>query len=150
MKRLSHNRKFIILAFFIPSFILLSVSCVYAYLVGSAMGEGRELIDCVFQRNFLLYCPGCGGSRSLYYFMRLDIIKAFIYYPALPYSAVVLLVADIKALMSFIKDDLSYIRNFKNIYLILIPIIILLNFLVRNVLLFLGIDYIGDIASLFV
>jgi hypothetical protein len=146
MKKLfSRERKYIILVFFLPSLLLLTVSAVYAFLVGSAEESGEKLFECAFQSIFPFYCPGCGGSRSLYYLMRLDLVKSFIFYPALPLSALILLDVDIRALVSFIKNDLSAVKKFKLNVLLLIPIVIMLNFIIRNFLLFFGIDYIGDI-----
>ncbi len=147
-KFFSRDKKYILLVFFLPSLLLLLVSAVYAYLIGGAEEEGEKLFECAFQSIFPFYCPGCGGSRSLYYLMRLEVVKSFIYYPALPVSALILIDVDIRALVSFIKDDLSALKKFKLNILLLIPILIMLNFLIRNALLFFGIDYIGDIIKM--
>ncbi len=141
----SRERKYIILVFFLPSLLLLAVSAVYAYLIGGAEESGEKLFECAFQSIFPFYCPGCGGSRSLYYLMRLDLLKSFIYFPALPLSALILIDVDIRSLISFIKNDLTAVRKFKLNVLLIIPIVIMLNFVIRNALLFFGIDYIGDI-----
>ena len=108
----------------------------------------KELImdgACSFQERFRLYCPGCGGSRSLACFMRLDLINSFIYYPPITVSAIVLIDYDRRLLTSVIKGKDSYISNFKYYTFLLIPISIILTFIIRNILLlFFGIDTVGD------
>lgn len=149
MKRkfFSENRIRLLLTFGTCGVLLLAISVVYALLVGGAEESGEKLFECAFQEVFPLYCPGCGGSRSLYYLMRLDIVKSFIYYPALPVAALILIDLYIRAIISFVKDDPLYIKKFRLNILLIIPIIILLNFAIRNILLHLGIDYIGDFSG---
>ena len=143
-KFFTENRIRLLFTFGIPSALLLAICFVYSYFVGEAVESGKKLFECSFQQIFPLYCPGCGGSRSLYYLMRLDIIKSFLYYPALPIAAVILADVYIRALVSFIRDDLSCIKSFRLGCLLIIPLTILFTFIIRNVLLYMGIDYIGD------
>lgn len=139
-------RKKIFIIFALANSLLLSVTLIYSYMINNAITEGYEVVECFFKHNFLFYCPGCGGSRSLFYLTKLDIIKSFIYYPPLPLSLLIIIDLDIRALISFIKNDSLPIKKFKPEILILIPIFIFLNFILRNFLLIVfGIDYIGDI-----
>ena len=52
---------------------------------------------------------------------------------------------DFSVLLSILKRNLFYIERFPYKLLILIPAIILLNFAIRNTLLFFGIDYIKSV-----
>lgn len=54
---------------------------------------GREGIGafppCVFRNATGLFCPGCGGTRAIYYFVRGEIIKSFFFHPFVPYTVIV-------------------------------------------------------------
>ncbi len=135
----------ILTVFVFSNLILISVSIVYSFMVLKAEKEGREVIECFFKHTLFLYCPGCGGSRSLLYLLKFDIIKSFLYYPALPVAALIILDLDIRAAIAFIKNDVNPIKKFKANILLVIPILIFINFFVRNILLLgFGIDYLGD------
>ena len=75
----------------------------------------------------------------------LDILSSFILFPAIPYTVGVLVFCDMMAVKSIIYDDPKPLLSITSKPFLLIPIIVMLNFLVRNILLFFGIDYIGDI-----
>ena len=137
-------RKKITFYLFIPHCLLIVISVIYKILTDSAIAEGREFIECSFKHKFHLYCPGCGGSRSLSALLSFDFVRSFKLFPALPISVIILSDLYIRALISFIKNDEIYLKNFKPIILTLIPFIIILNFFLRNILLFYGIDLIGD------
>ena len=34
-----------------------------------------------------LYCPGCGGTRSVYFLLHGDVWRSFVYYPLVPLAA---------------------------------------------------------------
>ena len=145
---MSPFRKKLLLFFIISNATLLIVSLLYAHVTAIAMESGVEAVRCVFKHNIKLYCPGCGGSRSLVYLLRFDLIRSFIYYPALPVTALLILDADIRAVISFVKNSPKAILGFRTGALISIPSIIILNFVVRNIFLVcFGIDMIGDIIN---
>ncbi len=138
-------RKKLFLLYIIPLMILIAVSLVYAALTYESVSRGEELITCHFKESFHLYCPGCGGSRSLVALMRFDIIGSFILFPALPITVIILTCLYIRVFLSFIKNDEKYISGFRLNSLIIIPIVIILFFFLRNILLiFFGIDPVGD------
>ncbi len=140
-----NTRKKLVIFYIIPLILLIAVSVVYAILTHNAVSEGEELISCFFKESFHLYCPGCGGSRSLLALLRLDIVGSFILFPALSVSVIILICLYIRVFISFLKNDEKYIMGFHLNSLIIIPVIIILNFIIRNILLlFFGIDLIGD------
>ena len=120
---------------------LLFISLLYAL----AFAKNPEAFDCVIKRAFGFYCPACGGSRSLAALLRLDFIDSFILYPPLLISALVILSCDIRLFLSVIKNTDKYTKNYKYYPFIIIPVSIILNFIIRNIFLFSGVDYIGDI-----
>ena len=139
----------ILLTFLITHVILLSVSIIYGIITSAAMDEGREAVECYFKHTFLMYCPGCGGSRSLVYLLRFDIIRSFMYFPALPISALLILDVDIRAVISFVKNSFEPLKNFKVNSILIIPAVIIFTFILRNVLLLaFGIDLLGDISQM--
>jgi hypothetical protein len=107
-------------------------------------GTGRE-ISCIFKDTFGIYCPGCGGSRSLYYFLRLDFFRSFILYPPIIISALVVLDYDLRLSVSLIKKKTDITDRFKFYTFLLIPSSIMLTFIIRNLLLLVfKIDTVGD------
>ncbi len=143
---MSSYRRKLLFIFLLFNVCLLAASLIYGHITKVAIDEGREAVECVFKRNMNLYCPGCGGSRSLVALLELDIIKSFIYYPALPLALVLIIDIDIRAVLSFIKDSSTPLDGFRLNSLISIPVVIFLNFIIKNLLLlFCGIDVLGDI-----
>lgn len=118
---------------------LVTLFFVVAFFVSQSLE--LHLFDCAFYREFGIYCPGCGGTRSLIFLLRFDLANSFLSYPPLLISFFLILTCDLLCIISFIKKDIKYIRLFKREYFLIIPTLIILNFLVRIFLLFLGVDY---------
>ena len=134
-----------ILIIFIPLNLFLLISgIIYGTYIGLCENMGAEAFPCFFRKNFHFYCPGCGGSRSLYYLLNFDLWRSFLYFPALPLTVFIILALDCFALISFIKNEAGVLKKFNPNLFITIPAVILLNFLIRNILLYFGIDYIGN------
>ena len=123
---------------------ILAVSLLYVRFFLDSSGDG--VIVCLFKETFFAYCPGCGGTRALGALLRFDFLHSFIYNPAVLVTSVIFLDIDIRAAISVLKNDPKYIKSFPSKVFFVIPAVILLNFLVRNLLLFsFGIDVLGDI-----
>ncbi len=121
--------------------VLIAVIYVLIFL----RSDGAGIFVCPFKDTLFIYCPGCGGTRSVYYLLTLDFVNSFIYNPAVPITALILLDIDIRAVISIIKTDMSALRSFRGKIFYLIPIVILVNFVLRNILLYrFGIDLLGD------
>ncbi len=143
---MSKTRKQILLLILLPNLLLLAVSLVYGHITEKAMAAGEEAVSCVFKNNMHLYCPGCGGSRSLVYLLDFNLFKSFVFYPALPISLLFILDIDLRAFISFVKNDPRPLHSFNTKFLIIIPIVIIITFITRNVaLVAFGIDILGDI-----
>ena len=56
------------------------------YIWGDKLIHGG--IPCMFFSAFHLYCPGCGGTRSFYYFVHGNIWQSLIHNPFVPYTLV--------------------------------------------------------------
>lgn len=125
-------------------FTLLNISVLTVSLIYNLVFEEKMLevfrSGCVFFNLYGYYCPGCGGSRSLNALLNFNLIKSFIYYPAIPYAALLILDIDIRLLVSIIRGE-NKVSGFRLYSFVGIPIIIMLNFFVRNILLRFGIVY---------
>ena len=128
-----------ILLFILLNGSILAVSLFYNFLFEqkllSVFSEG-----CEFKNLFGFFCPGCGGSRSLNALLNFKLIRSFLYFPAIPYTSFLILIIDIKLFLSIIKGDgAKYSIGYKPF--VLIPVIIMLNFIIKNILLLgFGID----------
>ena len=126
------------LTFLILNFSILIISLVYNFLF-----KEKLIGSCVFLETFNLYCPGCGGSRSLNALLSFDFIKSFIYYPPILITSFIILYVDIKLLISAFKHTES--ANINPSVFLIIPVAIVLSFIIKNVLLFCGIDILGNV-----
>lgn len=134
-----------LIIFSVMNLSLISFAVLYTLYFEITKGTPHEIV-CVFKDKFGFYCPGCGGSRSLSAFLHFDLPASFIYYPAIPVSALVILSYDARLLLTVIKNNTKYTDGYRFYPFILIPITIILTFIIRNVLLFgFGIDILGDI-----
>ena len=125
---------------------LLAVSVLYALFFLDGAGDGK--IVCLFKETLHAYCPGCGGTRAVGALLRFDFVHSFIYNPTVLVTAVIFLDIDLRALVSVIKGDPRYLKSFPSKIFFVIPAVILINFVVRNILLFgFGIDLLGDILK---
>lgn len=102
---------------------------------------------CIFQNLFHLYCPACGGTRAVGYLLRFDLAKAFLCYPPLFLFIALLIRVDVLLARCFFKGDDSALREARFYEFISIPVAVFLWFLIRNLLLFFGIDPLGDIIA---
>lgn len=100
---------------------------------------------CIFQNIFHFYCPACGGTRSVGYLFRLDLVRSFICYPPLFVLLALLVRIDVLLIKCISTEDLTPLGRARFYEFLLIPASILLCFLIRNALLFFGIDVLGDI-----
>lgn len=95
----------------------------------------EEIAGCVMLRATGLYCPGCGGTRSVVALLRGNLVQSVLYHPAVIYGVVLFLLYFIsQTLMRLSKGKVKGL-SMKPIYLYILLGIILVNFIIRNVLL---------------
>ena len=134
-----------LLLFSLLNILILSVVLAYSAITKELVLRGESV--CAFFNTFHLYCPGCGGSRSLLSLVRFNFLSSFLFFPALIPSVILFLYFDFLVFISIIKGSKKPLSLFPAKIIISIPVIILLNFLIRNVLLvFFGIDYISFLS----
>lgn len=127
------------LLFLVLNFSVLSVSLVYNFLFTKGL-VGR----CVFLSSFGFYCPGCGGSRSLNALLNFNFWKSFIYYPPILITSLILLYVDARLFLSIVKRDENTVKFNYRLFLI-IPISVILQFIIKNLLLLFEIDILGNV-----
>ncbi len=125
---------------------LLAIALVYAAVYTFAPGPLRGLKVCFVREVFGFYCPGCGGSRSLLALLRFQIGKSFAYYPALPYTVLVILGYDVCLLSDAWRGVDCYTKKYPKWLWAVIPLLVFLTFVVRNILLQNGIDTLGNFS----
>ena len=135
---ISYNKKRILL------FSALNILVLAASLVYNCFFERGAVGNCVFLSVFGFYCPGCGGSRSLNALLNFNPLRSFIYYPPIIITSLILLYTDIMLVISTVKNEKRIIGLSYKIFL-LIPVSIIIQFALKNVLLLFKIDLLGNV-----
>ena len=138
-----NERRRLLGAFLLINGLIITVSALL--LAYAAWARPRGLYFCAFSHLFHLYCPACGGTRAAVALLHLDVWQSLLYHPVVAVMAVLALYYDGAALLSLISGRMAYIRavRWKTAYLV--PLVLVLHFAVRNLLLLFGIDPIGDL-----
>ena len=106
------------------------------------------VFGCAMKQVFHLYCPGCGGTRAVNSLLHFDIVRSFLYNPLILYMAGVAAFYFFKAIYLLIKDKGNTILSLDLRVLWAFLWIMLGFFVLRNILLvFFGIDYMGELAK---
>ncbi|NLL80609.1 MAG: DUF2752 domain-containing protein [Clostridiales bacterium] len=101
---------------------------------------GREGIarfpGCQFRRILGIYCPGCGGTRAVYYLAGGNLVKAFCCHPAVVFMAVVYVIFMITCFYRRHLTKKQYPPIKIERYVYAAAVLVLLQFVIKNVLLF--------------
>ena len=146
MKNLSGFRKRAITLLLLINALALGVAVGYTLLVDRLTEIG--LFTCSFKDTFHLYCPGCGGSRSVAHLLKFDFYSSFRSYPPMMIFLFFSIDLELRGVMAILRDDKRALTGFNLNWLISIPVAIIIHFVLRNVfLLCFGLDYLGDILG---
>ena len=103
--------------------------------------------SCMIRKIFGIYCPGCGGTRAVTAFLRGDFLTSFISHPLVLYTAVVggwFLASQTIERIS--RHRLKSGMRYRDGYVWAALVILVINFLVKNLLLAVwGIDLLEGI-----
>ncbi|MBQ6824258.1 MAG: DUF2752 domain-containing protein [Clostridia bacterium] len=100
--------------------------------------------ECIYLNNAHLYCFGCGGTRALNALLHLDILGAFKYNPIVPMGAMAMVLYEIAMIRGLVRGKPR--DTFIKVWMVIVFLgIWFIYVVVRNVLLFYGIDLLGDI-----
>ncbi len=118
--------------------------CVIGFLIYAFLTVGKEGYECVFYRSTGLICPGCGGTRAVISLLKLDFLSAIKYNVAVPFGAFVYLYYNIRGIIEAKRENWEYFSKQKYVLCIVLAVIMILNFVVKNVLLLgFNIDFMG-------
>ena len=93
-------------------------------------------LPCVFQMITGFYCPGCGGTRAVKFFLSGHIIKSFIYHPLIPYLGIGGGIFMVSQTASRVTRGKIRGMKFRNWYVYMMGIVILVQFLIKNFVLY--------------
>lgn len=138
------NRKFFVI---LTAFYLLCLSLAYGY-VYFAQSTPTYFPPCAFKTLFHLYCPGCGGTRAVYYLLRLDLLNSFLCNPGVIFIVFTALYYWCKILFYLIKGGGNAEIRIHFGFLYVFLGIIIVNCIIRNIL-FTGfdIDYLEKLGT---
>lgn len=103
---------------------------------------------CLSNKFLHIYCPGCGGTRALRLLLEFSFLKSFMYNPIVLYIFILFIYYYVGTTIYIISKGNYKIFTFSTSMIYTAIIILLLNFILRNILaIFFNIDYIGDIHS---
>ncbi len=79
-----------------------------------------------------IYCPGCGGTRSVISLLHFDIIRSFLFHPVVPYTAILVSVFMISHTLNIVTKGKVKAMKFRPIYFYIMIAIILIQFVIKN------------------
>ena len=126
--------------FYVIGWILIAFGIVMLIL---CMTVWKEFVcglpSCRFHALTGYYCPGCGGRRSVICILRGEFLKSFLFHPITIYAGLVcgwFMISQSIERLSFGKIKIG--MHFREIYLWIAFVLIMVNWIVKNALLFFG------------
>lgn len=132
--------------FYIAGWCLVILIAIY-YFVSTHFGKGflHFSYSCMLHELTGYYCPGCGGTRAFFYLMHGKIAASFIAHPIILFAAVLggwFMISQTIERIS--RGKIKIGMHFRAIYLWIALAVIIINFLVKNlVLYFWQVDLLG-------
>lgn len=99
------------------------------------------LPSCMFQKLTGFYCPGCGGTRAVLSLFKGKFLKSFKYHPFVLYTAIIggwFMISQ--TIERFTKGKFMIGMKYKDSYLWIALVIVIVNFLVKNIFILKGMD----------
>lgn len=115
--------------------VSLIIMIIIAWIVKKYSVLDRFSIPCVFRTFTGYYCPGCGGTRATRYFLQGKWIKSFIYHPMVPYLGIGGGIFMVRQTLFYISKGRIKSMKFRNIYVYGLAVVLLGQFIIKNVLL---------------
>lgn len=96
----------------------------------------QKMPPCVYYTSIGIYCPGCGGTRSLLYFINGNILKSFWYHPFVPYFLIISSIFMGTQTIRFLSHEKIRGMRFRAIYIYIGIGILIVQWLIKNIVLF--------------
>ncbi len=106
------------------------LTCIYLYFFSD-----MSIFSCAIYENLGIYCPGCGCTRAYLELVHLNIFKSIYYNPTVFYSIVITTLFLFTQTIDRIFKFKKHIMPYTNAYLYVGIVILVLNWIVRNILL---------------
>ena len=121
---------------------------VIAFVILTDIAIKHNFGECLLLKIFHIYCPGCGGTRSLRALLRFDIVSSFRLNAILPLGVALYIYYNLRYIIALIKKDETYFDKETYRLIKYYAFFVLAYFIVRNILLLaFKIDLIGEIIS---
>lgn len=124
--------------------LTLIVIIIIGYIAISKLGTWwiRLLPKCYFNLKTGYYCPGCGGTRAVIALFKGRILKSLFYHPIVLYTVVIggwfMLSQTIEIVSEkLFKHRIRIGMHYRNRYLWVALVIVVVNFVIKNGLIFL-------------
>ena len=119
---------------FVWGLVVLGIGTVALLLYDNWLRPFVPRVPCFFSTRLGIYCPGCGGSRSVSALLHGEFLKAVWYHPLVPYGAVI--GGGFLVTQGLYRLGLHFVRpwRFHNWYLYGAVAILVCNFLIKNML----------------
>ena len=102
-------------------------------------GYSIELTMCVLLRLTGLYCPGCGGTRAFLLLLRGHFLASMYYHPVVFYGAAIIIWYLFSHTIEYLsKGKYAIGMRYRDIYLYAALVLILINWIVKNLFFILG------------
>jgi hypothetical protein len=145
--RSRRTRRLLIFACVQLIFAALIVCAFFYRALIDSLPFGNIYSNCPFHDFVHLYCPGCGGTRAMIALFRGQLVHSLLCNPLSAYLAVGFFCFDGVVLRRILRDEPRVMRLPIWYFWVLLAIAVV-NFVLRNVLLvYFGIDYLGDLIS---
>jgi hypothetical protein len=119
---------------FYPAIWITIVALVLGYGIWRYALDMPTISSCWVWGNWQVYCPGCGGTRSLLALIQGDILRSFYYHPALPVLVIVLSIYLISQTVWRLRKKQGWVLHYRSSWVPCMLAILILNCLIRNIL----------------
>ena len=103
--------------------------------------------QCISVPMLHLYCPACGGTRAFQSLLQFDLLSSLKYNPIVPVGAVGFAAYEVYMLVFLIKRAERKVFFNRPVFIVTMALWVI-YFIIRNLLLFFGVDVVGDIIGL--
>ncbi len=115
--------------------IAAAIVLVIVWIVYRNFFDGVVFKECAFKRVTGLYCPGCGGTRSVKALLSGHFIRSFIYHPFIPYCIIMWILYEGSHILEMLHVPHIKGMKFRSAYAWWGIGILLVNWIVKNIIL---------------
>lgn len=93
------------------------------------------MLPCTLYTWTGLYCPGCGGTRSIYALLQGNLVQSFCFHPFVPYAVILggwFMVSQTIERLS--KGKIKIALHFRMIYVWIALVLIVVNVIYKNII----------------